>query len=147
MKLYNSVLALVMRSYYPKKINDHTKLDVDGKVNEFLHNTYRFWMTSGYKLHDVEDAFHDVLMNYLLKAREGTLPLDFSVNTIKLTMKNYLWRRRNKENGKTATGKDHKNPWRAKIVNLYDKEGNNIIENVGYDENGEVVIGSGDDYD
>lgn len=150
-KIYNKVIKEVMAVEYA--LNDTQtykrtgeRYDVDSKKIPFLFSNFRGWARrTDEGLHmnpKVEDAFQDALLYFLIKAKKNELIKDFSFKSIIYKMRKLLFLQTNKENGLNVAGKKYKHMVPMTLVTIRDEFGNDKIEDMAYDENGEVIIGT-----
>ncbi len=132
--------------YFPKELVLHqiyvvpkTKGLLDIKDRPMgMENAIRWFYRSGNSLsrEDIEDAFMDALYNAQLKGKFK------SANTVYGHTKTLQYRTSATNLGKTQRGETPLKGLRPHIGNKYGEDGENLIEKMGYDYKGDLIIGS-----
>lgn len=142
--MYNKKLIKELMAMTYDIVNPKTeKLDPSSARLRIVDQAKRGYMRS-YTREDIEDAFMDAIMYVIERCkRDEEYAKTASVRSVTYRMRGYAQRYKFKDNGYTQRGTVPKGGRTLHIGNLYDKQtGENQIEKMAYNENGEVMVGT-----
>lgn len=97
-----------------------------------------------YTFEEIEDALMDALFIAAEKcSRNKEYDAKLSISSITYLMRICAFRTKARATGLNLDGNVPADGRNLHIANMYDKDGNNIIEELGYDENGQLVSSTG----
>lgn len=119
------------------------KFDVASATNNICDQAKRSYMR-GYTKEEIEDAFMDAVMYVYERAlKDEAYAAKISISSVTYKMRDLARRAKFKANGYTQRGTVPISGMRPHIRNVYDENGNNIIESIGVDENGNYIATNG----
>lgn len=137
------LLKELYRMVYDFHPEDHSRRMPDTGRLEIIEIAKRSYMR-GYTIEEIEDAFQEAVMYVLERCKEDpTFAKKVSVSSVTYNMRVKALRAKRVSNGYNQRGTVPKGGRTLHVHNLTDENGSNIIEQLGYDSDGNLITGTG----